>query len=86
MDVDAAVVAPRFTLGAQLSTGNADLAVESRVGERVLSQLRDLGHAVRPIGAWQSGGAVQLIARDPASGMYQGATEVRRAPCTVLAF
>ena len=32
------------------------------------------------------GGAVQLIARDPAGGMYRGATEIRRAPCTVLGF
>jgi gamma-glutamyltranspeptidase / glutathione hydrolase len=86
MDVDAAVVAPRFTLGEQLATGNPNVSIESRVGEHVLSDLRDMGHAVRPIGAWQSGGAVQLIARDPASGMYRGATEIRRAPCTVLGF
>jgi hypothetical protein len=59
----------------------------SSSNEQVMAQeLREMGHAVRPIGAWQSGGAVQLIARDPASGIYRGATEIRRAPCTVLGF
>jgi gamma-glutamyltranspeptidase / glutathione hydrolase len=86
MDVVEAVAAPRFTLGQQLSTGNPALSVEARVGQQVLGDLRALGHAVQPIGAWESGGAVQLIARDPIRGVLWGATEVRRAPCTVLGY
>lgn len=84
MDVVDAVAAPRFTLGAQLSAGNPLLHVESRVGEQVLAELRALGHQVQTIGPWESGGAVQLIAREAATRLLRGATEIRRAPCTVL--
>ncbi len=85
MDVEQAVFQPRFTLGDQLATDNPVVTVESRVGEETMQGLRALGHQVEPIGPWESGGAVQLIARDPSSGVYRGAAEVRRAPCTMLA-
>ncbi|HEX8969205.1 MAG TPA: gamma-glutamyltransferase family protein [Chloroflexota bacterium] len=86
MDVDEAIVAPRFTLGEQLTTGNPVISIEGRVDGQALSQLEDLGHDVQLIGPWESGGAVQLIARDPATGVYRGATEIRRSPCTILGF
>lgn len=83
LDPQRAIEVPRFTVGDQLDVGNPKVKIESRVGERVIKELRDLGHDIEVIGPWESGGAVQLIARDPASGMYQGATEVRRPGNTV---
>ena len=84
MDLQNAIEAPRFTMGDQLKTGNPTVRIESRVGERVVGELRALGHEIEVIGPWESGGAAQLIGRDPASGMYRGATEVRRPGNSVV--
>ncbi len=84
LDLQSAIEAPRFTVGDQLDTGSLTVKIESRVGERVIGELRELGHEIEVIGPWESGGAVQLIARDPGSGMYRGATEVRRPGNAVL--
>ena len=84
LDLQTAIEAPRFTIGDQLETGSLTVKIESRLGEQVIGELRDLGHEIEVIGPWDSGGAVQLIARDPASGMYRGATEVRRPGNAVL--
>ena len=86
MDVQRAVEAPRFTIGDQLSLGNPKGRIESRVGQEVINALIERGHQLEVVGPWEVAGAVQLIMRDPQSGMYQGATEVRRAGCTVLGF
>ncbi|MDQ3514740.1 MAG: gamma-glutamyltransferase, partial [Chloroflexota bacterium] len=84
LDPQRAIEAPRFTVGDQLDVGNPTVKIESRVGERVVKELRDLGHDIEVIGPWDSGGAVQLIARDHLSGTYRGATEVRRPGNTVV--
>ena len=84
MDPQHAIEAPRFTMGEQLQMGNQTVKLEARVPKAIVKQLRNLGHIVEVIGAWDSGGAVQLIARDPTTGMYQGATEIRRPGCSVL--
>ena len=84
LDPQGAIEAPRFTFGDQLDTGSLKVKVESRLGDRVIEELRGLGHEIEVIGPWESGGAVQLIARDPGSGMYRGATEVRRPGNSVL--
>ena len=84
LDPQSAIEAPRFTVGDQLDVGNPKVKIESRAGERVIKELRDLGHDIDVIGPWDSGGAVQLIARDPVGGMYRGATDVRRPGNTVL--
>lgn len=86
MDVQRAVEAPRFTIGDQLSLGNPKGRIESRVGQEVTNALVERGHQLDVVGPWEVAGAVQLIMRDPQSGVYQGATEVRRAGCTVLGF
>ncbi len=84
LDPQGAIEAPRFTVGDQLDVGRPTVKIESRVGERVIDELRALGHDVEVIGPWDSGGAVQLIARDPDDGMYRGATDVRRPGNCVL--
>lgn len=86
MNVQQAVEAPRFTLGDQLSLGNLKGRIESRIGQEIATALADRGHQLDVVGPWDVGGAVQLIMRDPESGLYQGATEVRRAGCSVLGF
>lgn len=86
MDVQEAVEAPRFTLGDQLSLGNPAGRIESRIGNDVAKDLLKLGHQLDVVGPWDVAGAVQLIMRDPRTGVYQGATEVRRAGCSVLGF
>lgn len=84
MDVQEAIEAPRFTTGNQFAANDLTIRIESRVGEDVVEGLRARGHDVEVAGPWDAGGAVQLISRDPASGHYRGATEVRRAGSSVL--
>jgi gamma-glutamyltranspeptidase/glutathione hydrolase len=86
MDPQSAIDAPRFTFGDQLELGDQTVKVEARVEEKVIEELRNLGHLVEVIGAWESGGAVQLIERDYGSGLYRGATEVRRPGCSVMGY
>ena len=86
MDVTAAIAAPRVTIGDQYARDPMHVKIESRVGPAVVAELRAKGHPLEVIGAWESGGAVQLVARDPRSGILRGATEVRRAGCTVSGF
>jgi gamma-glutamyltranspeptidase/glutathione hydrolase len=86
MDLQEAIEAPRFTVGDQLEAGDPTVKIEARVGEQTVAALRAMGHPVEVIGAWDSGGAVQLIARDAASGLLRGATEARRPGNTVVGF
>lgn len=86
MNAQRAVEAPRFTFGDQLEFGDQTIKLEARVGEEVVNKLRDLGHSIEVIGPWESGGAVQLIERDPDSGVYFGATEVRRPGCSIVGY
>ncbi len=83
MDLPNAIEAPRFTIGDQLVAGDPTIKLESRAGDRVIEELRELGHPIEVIGPWDSGGAVQLIQRDLASGVCRGATEIRRAGSSV---
>jgi gamma-glutamyltranspeptidase/glutathione hydrolase len=84
MDVQEAIEAPRYTMGDQLTPGDLTVRIEARVGDDAIAGLRDRGHRVEVAGPWDAAGAVQLIARDPATGVYRGATEPRRAGSTVL--
>lgn len=84
MDPRQAIEAPRFTLGDQLDLGDPTVKLEERFGDAAIADLRERGHQVAPIGPWEAAGAVQLVARDPRTGVYSGATEVRRTDCTVL--
>lgn len=86
MNVQHAVEAPRFTMGDQLSLGNPKGRIESRIGHDVATALIKRGHQFDIVGPWEVAGAVQLIMRDSETGVYQGATEVRRAGCSVLGF
>jgi gamma-glutamyltranspeptidase/glutathione hydrolase len=86
MDVQRAIEAPRFLIGDQLDVANATVKMEIRAGEQTIRELRELGHDVAPMGPWEAGGTVQLISRDPTSGLYSGGTEVRHPSSTILGF
>lgn len=86
LDVQRAIEAPRFTFGHQLTAGDPTIRLESRVDPAVVAELRAKGQAIELSGPWGAGGAVQLIARDPATGILSGATEPRRPGCTVAGY
>ncbi len=86
MDVQQAVEAPRYTFGNQLAPGDLTVRIESRVGEDAIEGLRARGHQLDVAGPWEVAGAVQMISRNPDTGVYHGATEVRRAGSTVLGY
>jgi len=85
MDPAQASAAPRFLIGDQEEFGsNPMVRVETRAGEETIAALQSRGHDVQPAGPWALGGGVQLIARDPESGLYTGATDVRRPSNSIL--
>ncbi len=86
MDVQRAIDAPRFLIGDQLDVDNATVRMETRAGEETIRELRELGHDIEPMGPWEAGGTVQLISRDPESGLYTGGTESRHPSSTILGF
>jgi gamma-glutamyltranspeptidase/glutathione hydrolase len=85
MDPAQASAAPRFLIGDQEEFGNnPSVRVESRAVDGADAQLRGLGHDAQSVAPWALGGGVQLIARDPESGMYQGSTDIRRPSNSIL--
>jgi gamma-glutamyltranspeptidase/glutathione hydrolase len=81
LDVQAAVEQPRWrfapaTYPAELGLPFA-LAVEDRLGAESIETLRDMGYPVETIGAWGAGGSVQVIARDPESGVLAAGSDPR---------
>jgi len=85
MDPAQASAAPRFLIGNQEEFGNnPTVRVESRVAADTAAELQDRGHDVESVAPWALGGGVQLIARDPATGMYRGATDIRRPSNSIL--
>ncbi|TME87247.1 MAG: hypothetical protein E6I43_03525 [Chloroflexi bacterium] len=61
MPLQAAIDAPRWTMGGQTSWSDSSLNLEARFGEAVVRSLRERGHSVEPIGDWAAGGAAQVI-------------------------
>jgi gamma-glutamyltranspeptidase/glutathione hydrolase len=81
LDVQAAIEAPRWTVwpGTDPSTlpNPYELRVEDRLGEAALADLERRGHRVRRQGSWGGGGAAQVIARDPATGVLCAGSDPR---------
>jgi gamma-glutamyltranspeptidase/glutathione hydrolase len=81
LDVQAAVEQPRWqfqpatypaTIGLPFS-----LTVEDRLGDESIASLEAIGYPVERTGEWGAGGSVQLIARDPESGILAGGSDPR---------
>ncbi len=80
-DVQAAIEAPRWTSWPGTDPGSLpnpfDLRVESRAKETELFQLEEFGHRIIRQGEWNGGGAAQIIARDPETGVLAGGSDPR---------
>lgn len=86
-DVQTAIEQPRWTswpgTDPSMIHNAFELRMESRLGADVAEDLRGRGHRVVEQPAWGGGGAVQIIARDPDSGLMIGGSDAR-AEGTVL--
>jgi gamma-glutamyltranspeptidase/glutathione hydrolase len=80
-DVQAAIEAPRWTSFPGTDPGWIDnpfeLRVEDRLGTDEIEALKQKGHNVVVQGSWNGGGAAQLIARDPKTGVLAGGSDPR---------
>ncbi len=81
LDVQLAVEAPRWdiTPGSDPHSRPRPFAIviEGRVEEDALKGLERRGHRLHRIGDWASGGAAQVIARDPRTGVLTGGSDPR---------
>jgi gamma-glutamyltranspeptidase/glutathione hydrolase len=81
LDVQAAIELPRWTSlpGTDPMSVDApfELRVESRIPDEVIADLESRGHVVSRVGPWGAGGAAQIIARDPDTGVLIGGTDSR---------
>ena len=80
-DVQQVAEQPRWVNwpGAGPLAGKADfdLQVERRVGDEVRAALEQRDHRLTVLDEWGAGGAVQVIARDPESGVLAGGSDPR---------
>ncbi|TMD22152.1 MAG: gamma-glutamyltransferase family protein [Chloroflexi bacterium] len=84
MPLQAAVDAPRWTMGEPTSWADAALCLEGRFGEETAARLKARGHTVRLMGNWQAGGAAQLIQLD--GSMLIGAGDPRPGTSSVIGY
>lgn len=81
LDVQAAAELPRWTSWPgtdPISIDNPfELRLEDRIDVETVSTLSLLGHETRTLGPWDGGGAAQIIARDPDSGILTGGSDPR---------
>ncbi|HEY3888231.1 MAG TPA: gamma-glutamyltransferase family protein [Caulobacteraceae bacterium] len=81
LDVQAATEAPRWSMWPGTDPANRPnpyrLEVETRLSDETRASLVALGHRLRPMGGWGAGGAAQIIARDPATGVLAGGSDPR---------
>ncbi len=81
LDVQAAIEAPRWTSFPGTDPGWVDnpfeLRIEDRADAETIADLRAKGHNVILQSAWGGGGAAQLIARDPATGVLAAGSDPR---------
>jgi gamma-glutamyltranspeptidase/glutathione hydrolase len=84
LPLQAAVDAPRWTMGSQTSWTETDLSLEGRFGTETAAILEGLGHRVKLIGDWQAGGAAQLIQID--ESMLVGAGDPRPGTSSVIGY
>jgi len=81
LDVQAAIEQPRWTSwpGTDPSTvaNPFELRIEDRLPESVVEKLATKGHSIRKMSPWGGGGAAQIIARDPDTGIMIGGTDAR---------
>jgi gamma-glutamyltranspeptidase/glutathione hydrolase len=81
LDVQAACEQPRWSLWPGTDPEHRPnpfrLEVETREAPETRTALEALGHRLRPMGSWGAGGAAQIIARDPSTGVLAGGSDPR---------
>ncbi|MCO5227653.1 MAG: gamma-glutamyltransferase [Thermomicrobiales bacterium] len=81
MDVQAAIEQPRWTSWPGTDPAGVhnsfELRVEARLPESVRRELVDRGHRIVAQSEWGGGGAVQMVARDPQTGLLVGGSDPR---------
>ena len=76
MNIQAALEAPRFT---KMTSGGCDVSIESRVPEQTLQILRDRGHKLEVLGAYDTTvGGGHAVMHDSATGVNYGASSPRK--------
>jgi gamma-glutamyltranspeptidase/glutathione hydrolase len=83
MSLSEASDAPRITVGLPQTIDEATIRIESRLPPDLGDELAVLGHNVERIGPWGHLSAMQVISRHSVTGVYRGATDIRRADCCV---
>lgn len=84
MPVQAALDAPRWTMGGQTTWSDSSLSLEARFGDAVIGSLRERGHTVQSIGDWAAGGAAQVIRIE--DGMLTGGGDPRPGTSSVIGY
>jgi gamma-glutamyltranspeptidase/glutathione hydrolase len=81
LDAQAAIDAPRWTswpgTDPSVVANPYELWIEDRIGPDAIDALRNLGHTVKVLDPWDGGGSMQIIARNPESGLLIGGTDAR---------
>ncbi len=81
LDVQAAAEQPRWQFQPAtypIECGDAfSLTVEDRLGEETIGELEAMGYPIKRAGMWGAGGSVQVIARDPETGILAGGSDPR---------
>jgi gamma-glutamyltranspeptidase/glutathione hydrolase len=79
MQLQAAVDAPRWSMGDQMRIGDDQLMLEDRFGADVIDDLARRGHNTVTAPAWQVGGGIQVARRNRRTGVLWAARDPRRA-------
>lgn len=81
LDVQQAAEQPRWASwpgSAPVSEGSSyELQIEDRMDQGVIEDLGSRGHTLNVVGEWGCGGAVQIIARNPDTGVLAGGSDPR---------
>lgn len=81
LDAQAATEVPRWTVFPStypIDMGNPyEVRIEAQIGEETINGLRERGHAVVVQEPWAQFGSVQVISRDPESGVLCGGSDPR---------
>jgi gamma-glutamyltranspeptidase/glutathione hydrolase len=81
LDAQAAIERPRWQFRpATYPAQRGDpftLTVEDRLGDETIAELEAMDYPVERTGAWAAGGSVQVIARDPETGVLVGGSDPR---------
>jgi gamma-glutamyltranspeptidase / glutathione hydrolase len=89
MDAQEAIEQPRWTSWPGTDPISIDNPFELRIEDRLpvdtIAALEQRGHQVRRMGPWSGGGAAQIIARNPKTGVMIGGSD-SRVEGTVLGF